>query len=126
MTGDRLLHVPDAQVGVHGRHEIAGELETFALDGAETRELERDHVRPGSQIDNPILATAVADSCPHLLDQDRAGCVDRHAGQHGSGRVADDARNNRLGKGYGRQSDQPSKDGCNSYHSSHSYLHWDL
>ena len=88
--GDGLFEVADAQVAVHRRDEVATELDAVTLDGREPGQRERHHVRAGTQIDDSILARVVADNGADLLDQDGASGFDRHARQHGAGRVFDD------------------------------------
>ena len=89
--GDRLFEAADAQVGVDRGDEVAAQLDALALDGAEAGQRERHRVGARTKIDDAILAGVVADDRARLLDQDRAGGFDRHAWQHGAGRIADDA-----------------------------------
>ena len=88
---DRLLEAADAQVGVDGAGERSRQLDAFAPDGVEAGQRERDRVRAGSKIDDAVLAGAVGDGRPDLLDQCRAGGFDSDAGQHCARRVLDDA-----------------------------------
>ena len=54
---------------------------------------EGDGVIAGAEVDDLVLAVAVGDGRPRALDERRARRFDRHARQHGAGRVADDAGN---------------------------------
>jgi hypothetical protein len=97
--GDRLLQVPEAQVGVDRRDAAAGHLDGFALRRRESGERERDRVRARRQIDDPVLAATVADDGPRLLDEHRAGGFDGRAGKDGARRILDDPCKSCLRKG---------------------------
>ena len=73
--------------------------DALALDGREAGQRERDGVSARRQFGNPVLAGPIGDGASHLLNQRRTAGFDRHAGQHGAGRVLDDARERRLSVG---------------------------
>jgi hypothetical protein len=75
------------QVRVDGGGEGAGQLDAVALDAAEPLQRERQRIHARAEIDDPILAGAVGDGGPDLLDQRGARGFDGDARQHGAGRV---------------------------------------
>ena len=96
----------DLQVRVDRRGERAGQLDPFALDGAESGQRERDRVGAGPQVDDAVLAGAVGDGGTDFFDQRVARRFDGHARQHGAGRVLDDAGDGGLGECRGGQHHQ--------------------
>ena len=78
---DRLFEGADLQVAVDRRDKRAGQLDAFALDGAEARQREGNGVGAGQKIDDAVLAGIVADDRADLFNQDRARGFDRDAGQ---------------------------------------------
>src|SRR6202040_179542 len=83
----------DAKLNVYCRVEAWRQLDAFAPEGREAGERERHGVRAGNELDDAVLAAFVGDRASDLLDEDRARRLDRHAGQHRTGGVGDDARN---------------------------------
>ena len=81
----------DLQVRVDRRGERSGQLDALALDGAEAGQRERDRIGAGPQVDDAVLAAAVGDGGADLFNQHVARGLDGDAGQHGAGRVLDDA-----------------------------------
>ena len=77
--------VPTRRSALTVRRERAGQLDAFALDGAEAGQRERHGVGARPQIDDAVLAGAVGDGGADFLDQHRAGRFDGDAGQHGAG-----------------------------------------
>ena len=96
----------DLHVRVDRRGERAGQLDAFALDGAEAGQAERDGVGARPQIDDTVLARTIGDGRSDFLDQHVARRFDGHAWQHGAGRVLDDAGDGRLGECRRRQNHQ--------------------
>ena len=82
---------------------VPGQLDAFALDGAEARQRERHRVGARPQVDDPVLAGVVADDRADFFNQHRAGGFDRHTRQHAARRVLDDAGNGGLRIGRRRQ-----------------------
>ena len=68
---DRLLERADAQVGVDRRVEVGGQLQPFALEGAEPGQREGHGVRAGPQVDDAVQAVAVGDGGADFFDQRR-------------------------------------------------------
>ena len=78
--GDRLLHTAQAHVRVERQGHTSRDLDTRTLDGGETGQGVGDLVDPGREVLDAVLAGAVADGRPDLLDEHWARCLDRHAG----------------------------------------------
>ena len=55
---DRLGHRADAHFGVDDGGERAGELDSLALDDAESGQIERERLGAGAKVDDPVLAVA--------------------------------------------------------------------
>ena len=107
LAGDdyRLLDRADSHLGVDGDGEACRQVDAFPLISAEPHQNEGDRVGAGSQVDDPVLALLVADHRAGLFDEDRAGGLDRYAGQHRAGGVPHDADDHTgiLSGGRGRQ-----------------------
>ena len=76
--------------------KLAGSSTAVTLDGRKSRQRERHGVDAGTQVDDLVLARAVGDDRPGLLDQHVAGRFDRDARQHCAGRVFHHAGNRAL------------------------------
>ena len=96
----------DFQIGVDRRDERAAQLDAFALHRAEAGQRERHGVGARPKIDDSILAGVVADDRADFFNQDGACGFDRHARQHGAGRVFDDAGDGRLSPDGRREQNQ--------------------
>ena len=95
ITGDghRFLEAADAKVGVDRCREAGGQLDPFTLGIAESGQREGDGVEARRQGDDLVLAGTIGGDGSNLLDQRGTCGLDRHAGQHGAGRILDDAGN---------------------------------
>jgi hypothetical protein len=91
----RLLDRPDA-VGVDRRREFGHEVDSVAANGLKAGEGEGDHLPAGTQIDDPVLAGAVARGRARPFDQGIAARFDDHSGQNAAGRILDDAGDDTL------------------------------
>src|SRR5262249_18505519 len=58
---DRFLERADLHFGIDRRDERSGQLDAFPLDRAEAGQREGDAVRPGQQVDDAVLTSAVGD-----------------------------------------------------------------
>ncbi len=108
---DRLLERTDRHLAVDVRGEPRAELHPLADERAEARQRERHGVVARLEGDDEVLAVAVGDGGPDLLDEGRAARLDRDPGQDAAGRVGDRAADGlRMGQG-GRQQ-QADGAGC--------------
>jgi hypothetical protein len=106
---DRLRYRADFQLDVDLGGKRSGQLDAFALHGAESGQRERDAVRARAKIFDAVLTAAVSHSGASALDERGAGRFDGHAGEHGAGRVLDHAGDRRLGKQRRRSEDEKSE-----------------
>ena len=109
---------PTLHVGRNGEDLRTGQLDAVTLDGDEAGQRERQGVGARPQIDDAVLARAIGDRGPDLLDQGRARCFNGDAGQHGAGRVSNGSREGRLGK-YGCREEQHNEERQTLEHGSH-------
>ena len=91
--GDGLLDGADAQIRVDRGREVGREHDAVALERVEARERERDGIGARREIDDLVVALAVARRRAHLLDQRGARGFHGDAGQHAAARVLDLAGN---------------------------------
>jgi hypothetical protein len=80
---DRLLESADLHFCVDRRSKRPGQLDAFALDRAEPGQGEGHFVRTGPEVDDPILAGAVAYDRSASFDQGWADGLDVDAWQDG-------------------------------------------
>ncbi len=110
----------DAQLGVHDDHAGPRDVEALPLDGREPGQRKRQHVAAGRQIGDAVLSGPVADDGAALLDERRAGSLDRDSRKHRRGRVADHARDRRLGEHRTGQRQDPRERDHNVQDAAHS------
>jgi hypothetical protein len=109
LAGDRdgLFDGAHAHLGVDRRRERPGQLEALPLDGVEPGQGEGNRVGAAAQLLDSVLPRTVTDHGPHLLDERRARCLDRDAGQDGAG-VPDGSGDGCLRKCQRQQQNQAS------------------
>src|SRR5258705_13541701 len=81
--GDGLFDRADSQVGIVRRDERSGKLDAFALHRGEARERERDRIGSGPKVLDTVMAAAVGNDRPHLLDQGGTGSFNGDTGEDG-------------------------------------------
>ncbi len=109
--GDGLFEGADAHVGVDRGREAGRQVDVLAPEGLEAGQREGDDVGARTQVDDLVLARAVAHDGPDFFDENAARRLDRHTGQHAARRIPDDAGDGALGVRHAGQHHQGGEGG---------------
>jgi hypothetical protein len=110
--GDRFLERPDPHVGIHGRREVGGELESVLAKRIEPGQRERDAVNARSQIDDGVSSLLIAHGRADLFDQHRAGHFHSDTRHDGAAAIANRTADRALRQRGSREQQQTHHCGC--------------
>ena len=108
--GDRLLDAADRHGDVEVQRHVAEQLDLVAHLGAEAGQHIRDRIGSGPQIDDRVLACAVADGDARAFDEGGAGRLYGNPRQHAAGVVGYLPGDTALGRRTGGQQQEASDD----------------
>jgi hypothetical protein len=82
--GNGFLQGANRQLDIDGGGEVGSQLHTLPRDGVEAREAVGERVGAGPEIDDAVDAVLVRHRSADLLDEDRAGRLNRDSGHDGA------------------------------------------